>query len=263
MKKVYTYGILGGGVMAGVLFSLIRRTDPRATIIVCVRDAKKVSAWKKRGAIVIRKGEEFPPTDFMLLAVKPSDFSKVQMKVQSSTCIISVMAGVSIATMSKKFGGCTVVRLMMNISAEHGAGLAVWYAPSVDPGVRRVVRAIGEGAGKERELTRETDIDRATVILGSGPAFILRALNDLSEAASRIGLSHKDAIEMAHSALAAAQILSVKESNTKRLIERIASKGGTTEAGLLTFDAAKTSPVWAKAVRMAYARAEALRKNAQ
>ncbi len=263
MRKVHTYGIVGGGVMAGVLFSLIRRADPKSRIVVRVRDAKKVAAWKRRGAIVMLNDEVFPPVDIMLLAVKPKDFSTVEITVSMSTLVISVMAGVSVATMRKKLRVRKIVRMMTNIAAEHGAGLAVWHGPSIDAAGRRLVRAICQAAGQAREVMREADIDRATVILGSGPAFLLRTLNDLTEAACRIGLSTQNAAQMAHSAFAAAEMLSTKESNTKRLIERIASKGGTTEAGLMVFKKAKTSAVWDAAVRIAYARTEALRKNAQ
>jgi len=249
--------------MAGVLFSLIRRADPQASIVVCVRDTKKVAAWRRRGAVVIRDGRNFPPTGIILLAVKPSDFSTVEMKIPPSTLIISVMAGVSIVSIRKRFGVRKVVRIMMNIAAEHGAGLAVWYAPSIDAAGRRIVRAICQTAGQAREIMREADIDRATVILGSGPAFLLRVLSDLTEAACCIGLSSQNASQMARSAFAAAQMLATKESNSKRLIDRIASKGGTTEAGLIMFSNAKTGALWDKAVRAAYARAEALRKSAQ
>jgi len=264
MKKVRTYGILGSGVMGGVLFSLIRLADPKSRVVVCVRDTKKVAAWKSRGAIVVRNGQQFPATDIIILAIKPNDFSTVGIRVVPSTLVISVMAGVSIATIREKLGAHNVVRTMMNIAADHGTGLAVWYAPSsVEAEGRRIARAICAAAGEAQEVTREVDIDRATVILGSGPAFLLRALSNFSAAAHGLMISRKDAARMTQSALAAAQLLAMKESDIDMLVARIASKGGTTEAGLQVFDDAKMSAIWNKAIRAAYGRARALQKNIQ
>ena len=222
-----------------------------------------MAAWKKRGAIVMRNGEAFPLVDCIILAVKPSDFSALEINISPSTFVISVMAGVSIATIRKKLSVRSVARVMMNIAAEHGGGLAVWHAPKVSTIERGIIRAICVEAGRAQEVAREADVDRATVILGSGPAFLLRAFADLTVAASSLSISRKDAVRMTLSAFAVAQLLSTKESDPERLIARIASKGGTTEAGLRVFDGAKTRATWSNAVRAAYTRAAALRKSAQ
>lgn len=262
MKKSRTYAIFGGGVMGDVLFSLIQRSEPSARIIVCVRSKKDATPWKKRSVTIVDDGD-LSDADVVLISVKPKDFRGAKITTAQSALIISVMAGVSAATISKKLGAQRVARIMMNISAKDGGSLAVWHAPRMSAAHRRIVRTLCAASGAAQEVVREAGIDKATVILGSGPAFLIHALQCLASAARGIGVPRKDALRMASSAFAAASQLLVDESNTYALITRIASKGGTTEAGLNVLNKAKANDIWHSAIRSAYARADVLRKSTE
>lgn len=253
------YGILGGGVMGGVLFSLIRRADPSARILVGVRNKKEAAPWKKRTELVY--DGDLSACGIVLLAVKPKDFQNATIVVASSALVMSVMAGVPIASIRTKLGVRDVARVMMNIAAEHGRSLAVWHAPQMSAARKKAVRALCTAAESEREVKSEDAIDQATIILGSGPAFLLKHVQYFTDAAQSIGIAKGDALDMARSALAAAHFLLANEPSSEVLITRIASRGGTTEAGLNTFEMEHQDGTWESAVKNAYRRAKELQKD--
>lgn len=263
MNKRLVYGILGGGVMGRVIFSLIRHTDPSAQIIVCVRDRKDAVLWQKHAVEVVYDGD-VTAADVVLLAVKPRDFREAEVAVSPSALVVSVMAGVSVASIRKKLGAPSVARIMMNIAAEHGHSLAVWYAPCLDNDNRERVRAICIASGEALEVASEDAIDQSTVVLGSGPAFMLHTLELMTDAARDIGVPRDSAIKMARAAFGAAHLIISKGPSIgiKELITRIASKGGTTEAGLCVLETTDQRAVWVEASHAAYRRAKELQVTA-
>ncbi len=252
--------IVGSGVMGSILFSLVQHIRPKIRITICTRDTKGARHLARAGALVTNKSEVLHEADIIILAVKPKDFVASDFVAKPSALVISVMAGVSITAIRKKLGVSQVARIMTNTAAEFGKGYAVWTAPKCTQAELAFVRALCISCGKERKVEDEADIDRATIILGSGPAFLLRAFEDFTAAARSLGISEDEAKNMSESVLEALYALSTRERDTKALISRIASKGGTTEAGLNVFAEASTPRIWRKAFRTAYSRARALRK---
>lgn len=262
MNKRRVYGLFGGGVMGGVLFSLIRRADPSARIIVCVRSKKDAAPWKKRTVETVHDGD-LTAADIVLLAVKPKDFREAEIAVAPSALIVSIMAGISVASIRNKLGVQCVARIMMNIAAEHGHSLAVWYAPRIDKATKRRVYALCAASGEALEVAKEDVINQATVVLGSGPAFLLEALQHLADAAREIGIPRENATKMARAAFDAAHVVVSKEPSMgiRTIIAKIASKGGTTEAGLHALKMADQRAAWIEASRAAYRRAKELQKS--
>lgn len=258
-----TFGIVGGGVMGSVIFALLRTMGVKNPIIVYTLDPKKSSLFGRKGASVGNDSSRIAAVDVIFLAVKPKDFLTADIHVRASTLVISVMAGISIQTIRKKLGADKVIRIMTNTAAEFGKGYTVWTAQSskLTSADRKMVQALCVATGKGREVAKEADIDRATVILGSGPAFILDAISSFIDGARALKLSQKEAEDMVIGALEGAQMLLTQDRDMLRIIQRITSKGGTTEAGLLVFKNAETNKIWRRALRSSLERAHLLRKS--
>ncbi|HVL43140.1 MAG TPA: pyrroline-5-carboxylate reductase dimerization domain-containing protein, partial [Brevundimonas sp.] len=82
------------------------------------------------------------------------------------------------------------------------------------------------------DLEAEAQIDAATAVAGSAPAFIYAFVQALAGAGRAEGLSEEAAQRLARGALRSAGAGVETEAALEALIARIASPGGTTRAGL-------------------------------
>ena len=118
-----------------------------------------------------------------------------------------------------------------------------------------------DAMGTSFKVNSEKDIDKATAVSGSGPAYLLTHLLHFIHAAKRIGFSNTRAKQLVLQTFYGTQALVAHESNISKLIAQIASKGGTTEAALKVFDGAHLPVVWNVALERAFRRAEELSKK--
>lgn len=109
--------------------------------------------------------------DIIILSVRPSQFPAVDIDT-SGRLVISVMAGVSVATLAARTGTSRIVRAMPNATAEIGKSYTPWFAAEDASSADKVfVRQLFETCGTTDEVFREADIDYLTGLSGSGPAF--------------------------------------------------------------------------------------------
>jgi pyrroline-5-carboxylate reductase len=86
-------------------------------------------------------------------------------------------------------------------------------------------------------LADDTAMDLVTAFTGSGPAFVFRLIESYAAAGERLGLSADDALKLAMATFGGSTAL-LADSGEKpgTLIAQVASKGGTTQAGLDVLD---------------------------
>src|SRR3989338_1443326 len=100
-KKI---AIIGLGVMGNIL----------------LRSLKKAGLWRKK-------------SDIVFLAVKPQDFESIIFNARKETLVCSVMAGISIARIRRKFGAIKIVRMMPNTPSSVEKGFTVWTSTKSVP----------------------------------------------------------------------------------------------------------------------------------
>lgn len=190
----------------------------------------------------------------VILAVKPQDFSALAGKFEiGSRLVISIMAGVSLDRISSELGCERVVRVMPNLPLKVGAAVCGWISQGdVDKAeIREVLGSFGE----EIEVDDESKIDAITALSGSGPAYYYWMNRALRMKALEMGFSDEDARKIAKGTfLGSAELLKSGETCSGKLIDMIASKGGTTEAALEVLN----DEMVADAVEAAYKRAKEL-----
>lgn len=260
MKKTKTIGILGGGVMGSLMARGIMETFPAASLIICERNEENAkNLQKKYHACVTTNGDDLARADIVILAVKPQDFSSVDVKIKKDALVISIMAGVSVAAIRKKTGAKKIVRAMPNTPAKYGKGFTAYFASrTVNRNEVGFCEQLFNSFGISMRVSLERDIDKVTAITGSGPAYLLTVLAHFISAAENLGFSKKIAYQMVMQTLAGTKALLTDGSDPKRLITQIASKGGTTEAALREFEKAGLRKIWQSAVDAAYHRAREL-----
>ncbi len=229
-------------------------------MLVCDRDSEKLK--KITDAHINIKATIDPSlcasSDVIFLAVKPQDFASIMVNFKKDALLCSIMAGISIASL-RRFGVEKIVRMMPNTPAQVVAGFTVWTATdAVASSDKILLEKILSCMGKHLYVEREDDINKATAISGSGPAYFFLMVLELARVAEELGFEHGVAVSMAVQTIKGASALIDEKSDLDELINKVASKGGTTEAALAVFEQSKIDKIWEAAVHAAYKRAREL-----
>jgi pyrroline-5-carboxylate reductase len=168
----------------------------------------------------------------VLLAVKPQSFESVAPLVaQRSGSYLSIMAGVTVATIAARVGSGRVVRAMPNLGVRVGASAtALTWGPETPTEDREFARTLFAAVGTVHEL-REDLFDAFTGLSGSGPAFAAVVAESLADGGVRVGFTRDVARDLARQVLLATARL-LEEQSQVDLKDEVASAGGTAIAGL-------------------------------
>ncbi len=226
--------MLDGWLAAGVPAASFTVADPNAQV-------------RADGVTVLPAIPEQGDFDAILLGVKPQILRQVASQVErlagGQTTLLSILAGVEtdvLATLFPRAGA--VVRMMPNLSAALGkspialAGCQPNGGPLDGEAAERIV-AFLKPLGTP-EWIDEQQFDLVTALAGSGPAFVYRFIDALAGAATELGLSADTANALALATVEGASALAAQSPfDPAELARRVASPGGTTQAGLDAMDA--------------------------
>ena len=169
-----------------------------------------------------------------VLAVKPHLIVEVLRGVPDPTRIISIAAGVTIASMEAEVAATVpVVRVMPNTPALVGAGAAAVAGGSA-AGAEDLAWAIGimQAVGEAVEVG-EPLLDAVTGLSGSGPAYLFLIAEALIDAGVSAGLPADLASTLAGQTLyGAAKLLVESDASPSELRAGVTTPAGTTAAGL-------------------------------
>jgi len=182
------------------------------------------------------------PFDIVLLGVKPQALAAaapaLEPLVGPHTVLISVLAGVELASLARHFpraGG--TVRLLPNLAVALGKSANALVASGLDRERQAVVTALAEMLGGAEWMEDEAQCDLVTALGGSGPAFVYRFIDALAAGGTRLGLDGEQAQRLALRMVeGAAALAAVAPQSPAELARKVASPGGTTEAGLDVLD---------------------------
>ena len=101
-------------------------------------------------------------------------------------------------------------------------------------------------------------IDKATAVSGSGPGFFYYLVNEWIKAASELGFNEYEAKLLILTTLDGANAVLQIGKNPEELVTQVASKGGTTEAGLKILAEHKIKEMFTEVLQVAERRAKEL-----
>ena len=180
---------------------------------------------------------------WVLLGVKPQQLGDIGAQVEpfvgADTRLVSILAGVSLADLTERFPAAKAhVRILPNLPARIGAGVTAVAATGADAGDDALIDALLTPLGSVLRLADDSQMDLITAFTGSGPAFILRLIEAYAAAGERLGLGSDDALALASATFGGATAwLASSGEMPAALVAKVASKGGTTQAGLDVLDA--------------------------
>ena len=200
------------------------------------------------------------------MAVKPQDFKQLASEIKTflnpEHVILSVMAGISIEAMQKELGVSKIVRSMPNIPTQIGEGMTVFCASNaVDRKELFIVQNLINTTGKSIYIEKEEMLNAATAVSGSGPAYVFYFMQAMIESAVKLGFSPSEAEFLVSQTFSGSvQLQNRSKLSNEAWIQRVASKGGTTEAALSVFNFLGMSDIVIKAIDSANLRAVELGK---
>lgn len=224
-------GRLGSAILEGWLAT--GTVAPVDLFILTPSSKPAADQARARGASINPDFSELARARVVVLAVKPAMWraalEPLVAHLAPDALIVSVMAGVKsgeIGVLSAR----TVARVMPTTAVAQASGVAaVW---SADPVASDAARRLFAPLADVVELDAEDQMDAATAVAGSAPAFIHAFTAALAQAGTRQGLSAEAATRLARGALRSAGSGAGTGEALDALIARIASPGGTTRAGL-------------------------------
>jgi len=179
----------------------------------------------------------------VMLGMKPYQLDVVAPALapilDQETILVSILAGVELASLRTRFAKPrTIIRAMPNLPVRIGKGAIGLTSDSRDMKARMLVTGLMATLGHAEWFEDENDFQLAGHLTGAGPAFLFRFIDALASAAERLGLPFDQAQRLAVKMVeGAAALASASEDDPETLARKVASPGGTTQAGLAILDA--------------------------
>ncbi len=202
--------------------------------------------------------------DFIILAIKPSETNNAlneltKIEFKNSTVLISVIAGKKFSQFKNKFKNLNYfVRVMPNMPASIGESMNCIVADKkVALSKKKEITKLFSFSGKTLILQNEKQIDMATAISGSGPGFVYNIIDAMEKAAIDLGFKKKIAkILVTQTFKGSIDLLLKKNLSANELVATVATKGGTTEAGLKIMNKNKVHNIFSKVTKASYKKAQ-------
>ncbi len=239
--------VIGAGNMGGALLRGIVRSGflPASSLLASSPNSVKLARLRAELSIEVRSNnaQAVAGTDCVILAVKPYLIEQVCQEVQyslSSDClVISVAAGVQLATIQMALPGRRVLRALPNTPCAIAKGVTCWYAES-DLSAEQVAFAEGlfTAVGYQLRVSSELQLTLAGGLTGAGPAFFYHYYEALLDAAVHIGLPREMSNQLLSPCLSGClDYLCERHAHPAVLRNEVTSPAGTTTAGLLELEA--------------------------
>jgi len=259
-------GIMGEAMIRGILDKGLAKVGD--IVASDISEERRFYLKKKYGVATVSDNRSAAEkTEVIVLAVQPVSLPEVMRGLkgflQPKQMVLSIVAGVAVASLCHGLDHKAVVRAMPNMPAQIGEGVSVWTAASeVKKEQKQKARSILSALGKEFFASDERYLDMATAVSGSGPAYIFLIIESLIDAAVHLGLPRELAQELVLETVSGATHLAQKwGKHPAELRNLVTSPGGTTAEGLLQLEEGGLRALLAQAIIASYEKAKALGKG--
>ncbi len=247
-----TITFIGNGNMA---FSIAEGLKENYKIEVVGRDSKKLDAFEQKLGLHVKKSllNNFSiDKKSIVLCVKPANVEEVSAKLQGNAQVLySVLAGTSIEKLKSNFNASAVVRAMPNLAASVGKSMTTLTG---DIAYKEEALALFSSIGTIRWLGSEKEINIATALAGSGPAYLALIAEAFTDGAVKQGLKREDAMAIMRGLFNGFGTL-IQEIHPALLKDGVMSPGGTTAAGYSALEQGNVRSACIEAIEKAYKKA--------
>ena len=253
MKETITF--IGNGNMA---LSIAQGLKDTYAIEVAGRSMPKLEAFEAALGCEVKKsllnGFDIHNKS-VILCVKPYNVEEVGSQlVGEAKVLYSVLAGTTLETLRTHINTNAVVRAMPNLAATVRKSMTTLTG---DVTYQAQAEKLFEAIGTSRWLSSEKEIDIATALAGSGPAYLALMAEALADGAVKQGLKRDDAMAIMRGLFGGFGEL-IQEIHPALLKDGVMSPGGTTAAGYGALEEGNVRASCMAAVEKAYEKAQAL-----
>jgi len=232
MGKTFAQSFLNAGIISGDQLTIFEKNEQRAAEL----------NGQQIGTAHCEPGAYIQDADIIILAVKPQDAGALYPVLtpyqRPEQIMLSIMAGIKIADIRKHTGAAKIVRAMPNLPCQVGQGATAFkVSKEISPEESAFIRSLLATTGLAIEIDDENKIDGVTAISGSGPAYVFYFMEAMIQAGVQLGFSREDATQLTVQTFAGSiELFKANSISCNEWIQRVASKGGTTEAALEIFN---------------------------
>jgi pyrroline-5-carboxylate reductase len=231
--------LAGAGKMGGAMLSgwLAQGLDAKSVVVIEPHPSEEIGALLPKGVRLNPPQNEAGNVAALVIALKPQTFREAGPGLKPfggpATLVVSIMAGMTIASIAGVCGG-SVVRAMPNTPAAIGRGITVAVAAkNVGPAQRTIADALLRATGAVEWVEDERLMDAVTAVSGSGPAYVFLLAEELARAGVEAGLPEELATKLARETVAGSgELLHRSDLASATLRQNVTSPGGTTAAAL-------------------------------
>ena len=232
MNFKYKLGFIGFGNMAKAIYDgiVLKGVVKNKDIAIFDTDAQKLETAKKHKICVMASNKEvIEKCKYVIFAVKPQVAYEIFKEITPcNNVIISIMAGIAKAKLSKNLQNCKIVRCMPNTPALVGLGMTAIDCNDLENDERKFVLSIFSSIGNTVELD-EKYMNAVTALSGSGPAYVYTFIDALIEAGVSHGLDEDTSkLLTLQTIVGAYKMVQNSKEPIQNLIDAVCSKGGTT-----------------------------------
>ncbi len=232
-------------------------------------DPKKIETLRKDSRFDVYDNLEdcLPKAHIIFIAVNPYHsedlFQEMKPMLNKEQLFVSLMAGVTLETIQNGLNQKKAIRTMPNLPAQVGKGVTSYTeATEVSKVEMIMVRNLLDTTGTSIHVDTEKFIDASTGISGSGPAYVFYFMQSMLEAALKMGFSDYDSKVLVSSTFEGAiELFNQNNISPKSWIDKVASKGGTTQAAIDSMEDNNVKQLIQDAAYAAFDRAVELGKD--
>jgi pyrroline-5-carboxylate reductase len=234
-----TIVLAGAGKMGSAMLSgwLAQGLAAKSVVVIEPQPSDDIRALAAGGVRLNPPAKHIGEVAALVIALKPQAFREagpgLRPYAAPSTLVVSIMAGMTVASIATVCGG-RVVRAMPNTPAAIGRGITVAVAAKdVVDAQREAADALLRATGSVEWVDDEGLMDAVTAVSGSGPAYIFLLAEELARAGVAAGLPEVLATKLARETVSGSgELLHRSELSAATLRQNVTSPGGTTAAAL-------------------------------
>lgn len=256
-------GTMGEAMVTGLLKNGL--IDVGRLVVSHPRDERRTELEAKHGIRALTENADAADgASIVVLAVKPQYCDDVLSglvgRVAAESLVITIVAGLRMERISTVLGSAKVVRAMPNTPAQIGQGITVWTTTdAVCDSSKAKVRTFLSALGEEELVDHESELDMATALSGTGPAYALLFMEAMIDAGVHLGFSRRLASRLVFETMRGSVDFAARSSDhLAKLRNQVTSPGGTTAEACYHLEKGRMRTVLSDAVWAAYKRCQQL-----
>ncbi len=244
--------LIGNGMMAEALAAgLINKYE----IEVIGRSPAKLQRMQQKFPqiqIKVMTDKEDITNKNIIFCVKPYALQSVSLRLDgTANTLYSILAGTTLEFLKRQIKAKHYIRTMPNIAASKQKSMTTITG---DKEAQNEAIEIFSSIGRTLWVNTENQLDIATALAGSGPAFLALVAEALADGAVKAGLERSYSVELVRGLFEGTSAL-LEDNHPAIIKDSVMSPGGTTAQGLAKLEEGAVRDSFIKAIEAAYLKA--------